>query len=297
MNSIPVAALHFGAESLFNAPISYGKSRVAGSNQVTYILHSKGGCMPGQPNLFSKNSLSKPDLIEELHNNQIMSSFKREKSYMKLQKLVGNFPGLYQDEFTFKKFNPHDDDNLKLALNACYKQVFGNLNLMESEKPIDLERRLRNGDIPIREFIRSLTKTDIYIKNYFEKVSQQRCIELSFKHLLGRPPMNQKEIITHIEIMNNEGFRYSIDKIIDSPEYHKVFGQDIVPYERSWNSPVGLKTACFNNAALLHKGFAISDNAIDERSSYPESIGGKSQLIQSLVNGVKITIEVPSLKS
>ena len=76
MNSIPLKAYKIGAESIFPYPISYGKSRLAGSIQTTYILHSKGGCMPGQRDIFNETAISTPELNAGILQNRIISKFK-----------------------------------------------------------------------------------------------------------------------------------------------------------------------------------------------------------------------------
>ena len=46
-------------------------------------------------------------------------------------------------------------------------------------------------------------------------------------------------------------------KFVD--EYNNVFGEDIVPYMRSWNSPIGFKTKSFYETSAITKAFATSD--------------------------------------
>ena len=60
-------------------------------------------------------------------------------------------------------------------------------------------------------------------------------------------------------ILHEEGFYNHVDWLIDSEEYNKSFGEDIVPYMRSWNSSVGLKTKSFLETSSLTKYFATSD--------------------------------------
>ena len=170
--------------------------------------------------------------------------------------------------YRYTMFHPYSDDSLLIAINACYKQVFGNFNLMISERPVELERRLRNGDLPIREFIRQLAKSPFYRLHYFEQVSQLRCIELSFKHLLGRPPINREEINKQIKLIHDFGFNCHIDDLIDSAEYEEIFGSSIVPYERCWNSPSGIRTSTFINAIILKKAITTSDNTVHKYQSF-----------------------------
>ncbi|KGG13050.1 MULTISPECIES: phycobilisome rod-core linker polypeptide [Prochlorococcus] len=241
-------------------PISYGKSRVAGSNQTTYYMHSKSACMPGQPTKFKENLYSglKPNLISL--ENTFTRLYKRE-NYLIEQKPIGKkYITDNIEAFTYQVYTPYDDSSLKIAITACYKQVYGNLYPMDSEKSIDSERRLRNGDICIRDFVRDLAKSSFYKYHYFTKVSQIKCLEMNFKHLLGRPIVDQNELINNIELINSYGFDNHIDSIIDSIEYQELFGEDVVPYERFWDSPIGARTSSFIKTAAYQKGFATSDN-------------------------------------
>ncbi len=293
MSSIPNGALGFGGQISNHPPIAYGKSRVAGSQTFSYILHPKAGSMPGQPHLFITSYFDIPKLDAPIEENQITQSYKH-KDQRKLKMNIGpKFAKTYIDNFTFEKYHPHDDVTLQIAISASYRQIYGNLHPMESERPIESERRLRNGDINIKEFIRQLAKSSFYKANYFEAVNQQRSIELSFKHILGRPPKDQAEVIRHVELLFNQGFEYHIDKIIDSHEYEEIFGSYIVPYQRCWNSPCGLKTADFCNIAKLERSFASSDNALHGLLAAPQITGGKSLLMVNLATNSVQDIQIP----
>tara|TARA_Y100001968_G_scaffold191715_1_gene175666 strand:- start:740 stop:1594 length:855 start_codon:yes stop_codon:yes gene_type:complete len=282
MAYIPMKALTFGAQRLFEEKVAYGKSRVSGSTDVSYILCSKAGIMPGQPEVFLINSLTKPNLGLPLLNNTILNSYHFKQSKWKQTIKGSKYFKDSIDGFTYNEYSPHDDEAYKLAVNASYRQIYGNFFAMESERPINSERRLRNGDITIKQFIRELAKSTFYRSHYFNQVTQQRSIELNFKHILGRPPLDQKEIISHIEILNLHGFDHHIDSLIDSNEYNEIYGTDIVPYPRCWNSPIGTKTSSFNNSAKLSKGFAISDNALNQKYFNPNS--GASLIVKELAH-------------
>ncbi len=295
MKLIPLKALSFGAESLFSEPVKYGKSRVAGSKKVTHIMHSRSCKMPGQTTIFKTNFKNNLDFNILLKINQKISDFKN-KSFSDLSKKIGRAARITSTEdFTYYQYSPHDDDTFELVLNAAYRHVYGNLNPMESERSRDAERRLRNGDINIRDFIRYLVKSPFYRFHYLESVNQQRCIELTFKHILGRPPLSQQELIKHIQLMDQIGFEGHIDALIDSSEYEEIFGADTIPYIRGWDSPLGMKTSCFNHIAALSKSFATSDNAIHRRNTSSNAVSGKSQLMKSLVSGIANSINITEI--
>ncbi|WP_413677308.1 phycobilisome rod-core linker polypeptide [Prochlorococcus sp. MIT 0916] len=256
MISIPFKALRIGAETINKEPIKYNKSRISGSNKIQYNLHIRGASMPGQKDKFTTTSTTKPKLSSSLLNNNVMSTYKRDKINTYNYKIQNtNDINLLQ----IKEFVPNDDDALVIAITALYKNIFGNVSLMESERPIDMERKLRNGDITVREFTRKVCKSTIYRHFYFDSISQYKSIKLRYKHILGRPIKSQLEVTQSSNIINELGFEAHIDFLIDSDEYNKVFGDDIIPYVRSWNSPIGFKTKSFLETSLITKAFATSD--------------------------------------
>ena len=258
MSSIPFKALKIGAESINKYPVKYNKSRISGSKKTNYGLHVRGASMPGEKDKFTVTSSSRPKQSEDLINNQVMSSFRRDKinsqNFNVLDKERNELNILEINEFV-----PNDDDALLEAINALYKNIFGNLSLMQSERPLDIERRLRNGDITVREFTRKICKSTIYRNYYFDSISQYKSIKLRYKHILGRPIISQIELHQSSNIINNLGFEAHIDFLIDSDEYINVFGEDIVPFIRSWNSPIGFKTKSFLETSSMTKAFAYSD--------------------------------------
>ena len=257
MSSIPFKALKIGAEAINTNPVKYNKSRISGSQKTTYGLHVRGASMPGEKEKFSVTASTKPKQWEDLIHNKVMSSFKRDKIKSYNFKILNNQINRLKSQIN--EFVPNDDDTLLVAINALYKNIFGNLSLMQSERPIDIERRLRNGDITVREFTRKICKSAIYRDFYFDSISQYKSIKLRYKHILGRPIQNQIELHESSHIINNLGYEAHVDFLIDSDEYINSFGEDIVPYIRSWNSPIGFKTKSFLETSSMTKAFATSD--------------------------------------
>jgi len=182
-------------------------------------------------------------------------------------------------------YKPGDDETtLNLVISSCYRHVFGNTMPMESERLTSAESQLRNGSITVREFVRSLAKSPFYRSRFYEAVTPHRSVELAIKHVLGRPPMDEAEVSTHVERIASEGFDADIDSIIDSDEYERAFGEHTAPHILSWNSPAGAPQASFNRIAALEQNFAGSDSAV----------GSRSQLLASLAKGQPLTIRVPA---
>ena len=177
-----------------------------------------------------------------------------------------------------------DESNLNLVISACYRHVFGNTMPMESERLESAESQLKHGSLTVKEFVRSLAKSSFYRSRFYEAVAPHRCVELSIKHLLGRPPVDEAEVGAEVARIASAGFDASIDALIDSEEYGRSFGDHTAPYIRTWNSPVGSPQSAFNRIAALEQNFAGSDSAI----------GSNSKLLVSLARNQPITIRVPA---
>ncbi len=149
----------------------------------------------------------------------------------------------------------------KAVISAIYRHVLGNDYLMASERLTALESLLCNGKVTVREFVRALAKSELYKNKFFYGSFQTRTIELNFKHLLGRAPYNEAEIIEHLDRYQNEGFEADIDSYIDSAEYEDNFGDSIVPYYRGFSTQTGQEMAGFPRMFQLYRGYATSDTS------------------------------------
>ncbi len=153
---------------------------------------------------------------------------------------------------------PYSED-LPVIIRSAYRQVLGNTHVLESQRLISAEARVRNGEFTIREFVRAIALSDLYRSLFFETSSPYRFVELNFKHLLGRAPQDQTEIAEHVTRYNTQGYEAEINSYIDSDEYFSSFGENEVPYTRGDQTQVGLKNVVFNRTAILSGGYAAND--------------------------------------
>jgi phycocyanin-associated rod linker protein len=151
-------------------------------------------------------------------------------------------------------------DDSTAVINAVYRQVLGNDYLLDSERLKSIESLLRNGSISVREFVRAVAKSELYKQKFFYSNFQTRVIELNYKHLLGRAPYDESEVIYHLDLYENQGFDADIDSYIDSVEYQENFGENIVPYYR-YETHNGQKTVAFPRFFQLYRGYANSDRS------------------------------------
>lgn len=113
-----------------------------------------------------------------------------------------------------------------------------------------------------------------------------RVIELNFKHLLGRAPYNEAEVVEHLDRYQNEGFDADVDSYIDSDEYETNFGDATAPYYRGFDNKVGDRTVGFTRMFRLYRGYANSDRAQAE--------GNNSRLASELGQNTVSAIVGPS---
>ena len=213
------ASKGFGAESLNDGPVSFSRSR---------------------------NATAKPALSNGEFLRQSCATMK-----------IAIGPRNHEDcphGVTAQRYSPNDSAALATAISAAYRQVYGNAHVMDNERSASLEAQFCNGELSVRDFVRGLAKTSFYRARFFEGVAPQRGIELNLKHLLGRPPVDQAEMSAHITLLASGGHDAVIDFIVDSAEYAEVFGDDVVPYTRSFTSAAGIPNNSFANMAALERG-------------------------------------------
>lgn len=178
------------------------------------------------------------------------------------------------------------ESDLQTVFRAVYRQVLGNDYIMKSERLTSAESLLRQGSITVREFVRAVAKSDLYKNKFFYPNSNQRFVELNFKHLLGRPPYDEAELAYHTELCEDQGYDAEIDSLIDSKEYEDKFGNGVVPNYTGFQVGIGARTVGFNRMFRLYRGYASSDRG---------SIGGISpRLTRELGQNQVATILKPS---
>ena len=152
-------------------------------------------------------------------------------------------------------------EEAQLAIRAVYRQIFGNDYIMASERLKGAESLLCNGSITVRDFVRAVAKSELYKSKFLYNSFQTRVIELNLKHLLGRAPYDESEVIYHLDLYQNQGFGADIDSYIDSDEYLENFGENIVPYYRGFSTQPRQKTVGFTRMFQLYRGYANSDRS------------------------------------
>jgi phycobilisome core-membrane linker protein len=119
------------------------------------------------------------------------------------------------------------------VIKAAYRQIFErDITRAYSLSVSDLESKVKNGEISMKEFVRRLAKSPLYQKNFFQPYINSRALELAFKHILGRGPSSREEVQKYFSIVSAKGLNGLVDALVDSSEYSDYFGEETVPYIR-----------------------------------------------------------------
>jgi phycobilisome core-membrane linker protein len=160
----------------------------------------------------------------------------------------------------FKLTNLDDKVGLNKVISAAYRQVFERSiePYLVKAQFTNLESKLSNGEITVKEFIEGLGCSDLYIKEFYTPYPNTKVIELGTKHFLGRAPLNQKEIQTYNQLLATQGIRAFVKALVNSMEYAEVFGEDVVPYRRYPTLPA----ANFPNTESLYNKLTKQDDEL-----------------------------------
>jgi phycobilisome core-membrane linker protein len=124
-------------------------------------------------------------------------------------------------------------DEKNVVIQACYRQVFErDIRKAYSLSFSVLESQVKNGQLSIKEFIRSLGKSDTYRKQFLEPFVNSRALELAFRHFLGRGPSSLTEFQKFFSILSSRGLAGLVDGLLNLQEYSDYFGEETVPYFR-----------------------------------------------------------------
>lgn len=174
--------------------------------------------------------------------------------------------------------NNWSPEDAEVVIRAVYRQLLGNDYLMKSERLVSAESLLKNGYITVREFVRAVAKSELYKEKFFYGNFQTRVIELHTKHLLGRAVYDEAEVVFHLDLYETKGYDADIDSFVDSEEYQANFGDNVVPYYRSFVYQSGQRSVGFTRMFQLYRGYATSDRAQfgGKRSRLAEELGRNS---------------------
>jgi phycobilisome core-membrane linker protein len=119
------------------------------------------------------------------------------------------------------------------TIKALYRQLFErDITRAYSQGISDLESKVKNTEISVKEFVRRMCKSPLYRKQFVEPFINSRALELAFRHILGRGPSSREEVQSYFSVLSAGGWNKLVDALVDSKEYSDYFGEETVPYIR-----------------------------------------------------------------
>lgn len=117
------------------------------------------------------------------------------------------------------------------VIEQAYRQIY--FHAFKVDRDSWLESQLRNGQITVRDFIRSLLLSRKFRDDFYRCNSNYRMVEQIVGRVLGRPVHGQPERLALSILIANKGLVGLVDHLLDTPEYLAAFGSDAVPHQRS----------------------------------------------------------------
>ena len=124
-----------------------------------------------------------------------------------------------------------DRDNFDTVVESAYRQIF--FHAFKSDRDVNLESQLKDGQITVRDFIRGLTLSDTFKRTFYGFNSNYKVVRHLCERILGRKVNGKGEELSWSIVIATKGLQGLIDVLMDSQEYLDTFGYDTVPYQRN----------------------------------------------------------------
>jgi phycobilisome rod-core linker protein len=117
-------------------------------------------------------------------------------------------------------------------IQAAYRQIFNEQQLLKSNRQTLLESQLRSGSIDTRDFIKGLLLSETFRSRNYEPNNNYRFVQMCVQRVLGREVYNDREKISRSIVLATKGLTGFVEDLLNSDEYLENFGTTTVPYQR-----------------------------------------------------------------
>jgi phycobilisome rod-core linker protein len=121
---------------------------------------------------------------------------------------------------------------IESLIQAAYRQIFNEQQMLSFNRKKVLESQLKNGQITVRDFIRALILSDSFRYRNVDVNNNYRLSQMCVQRILGRDVYNEQEKMSWSIVIATKGFGGFVDDLLNSDEYLDNFGVDTVPYQR-----------------------------------------------------------------
>ena len=121
---------------------------------------------------------------------------------------------------------------MEQLIQAAYRQIFNEQQMLSANRKRELESQLKNGQITVREFIKGLLLSDSFRRRNVDVNNNYRLVQMCVQRVLGREVYNEQEKIAWSISIATKGMQGFVNDLLESDEYLENFGLDTVPYQR-----------------------------------------------------------------
>jgi phycobilisome rod-core linker protein len=125
-----------------------------------------------------------------------------------------------------------NNSDLDALIDAAYRQIFHEQQMLSHYRQRLLESQLRFGQITVKGFIRGLLLSDSFRRLTFDSNNNYRFAEICVQRVLGRNVYGDREKIAWSIVLATKGIEGFVDALLGSEEYDENFGDHTVPYQR-----------------------------------------------------------------
>ena len=125
----------------------------------------------------------------------------------------------------------NDRDNLDTVIESAYRQIF--FHAFKTDRDVNLESQLKDGQITVRDFIRGLTLSETFQRTFYGFNSNYKVVRHLCERILGRKVNGKGEELSWSIVIATKGLQGLVDVLLDSQEYQDAFGYDTVPFQRN----------------------------------------------------------------
>lgn len=137
-----------------------------------------------------------------------------------------------EQPYMFSIDNLLDDGEVQDLIQAAYRQIFNEQQLLASNRLSVLESQLKMGRITVKSFIRGLLQSEVFRERNYNANNNYRFARMCLQRVLGREPYSDREVLSWSIVLATKGLYGFIDELLDSEEYIQTFGENTVPYQR-----------------------------------------------------------------
>jgi phycobilisome rod-core linker protein len=132
--------------------------------------------------------------------------------------------------FTINNLSSSND--VEILIQAAYRQLFNEQQLLASTRQRNLESQLKAQHSTVRDFIQGLAISDSFRRLVYDANDNYRFVQICIQRILGREIYNEREKIAWSMVLASQGLSGFIHSLVTSQEYLDAFGDDTVPYQR-----------------------------------------------------------------